>query len=304
MIVLIAIVAGNQRNIRKAVFAQAIPTDFFEAFSHIEASLYQVAGDVYAFEMGFARSMLLDTPEGIAVIDTISEAHAQAMKQAIQNRFPDKSVRWVLFSHHHLDHIRGSDQFPGAEIIGHEAINALVGDWTDTGLSIASVTQGLNGDQTLNLGGLMVEALYMPYSHSHTLYAFYIPEYGAVYAPDMMFVKGLPPYDFPDFYYPGYIRALDRLIELDALHYVPSHMERGELADLVDYRNMTVEFQEVVKAEVLKHGIESALSGVVTRESLKSAYDLLQPKYGDWHGFDAMFVPKFGRHLSGTYLGY
>lgn len=45
---------------------------------------------------------------------------------------------------------------------------------------------------------------------------------GVVYAPDMMFVKALPPFDFPDFYYPGYIRALDRLILLNAAHYAPS----------------------------------------------------------------------------------
>ena len=40
-------------------------------------------------------------------------------------------------------------------------------------------------------------------SLSHTLDGFYIASAGV--APDMMFVKTLPPFDFPDFYDPGYI---------------------------------------------------------------------------------------------------
>jgi hypothetical protein len=40
------------------------------------------------------------------------------------------------------------------------------------------------------------------------------------------------------------------------------------------------------------------------REILGEAYDELEPAYGQWHGFNDMFVPKFGRHMGGTYLGY
>ena len=109
--------------------------------------------------------------------------------------------------------------------------------------------------------------------------------------------------DFPDFYYPGYIRALDRLIALDAAHYIPSHLDPGSRQDLIDFRNMTAAFHEAVRAELAGNDYHAA-DGAALRRSIKAVYDKLEPEYGDWHGFNEMFVPKFGRHWGGSYLGY
>ena len=73
---------------------------------------------------------------------------------------------------------------------------------------------------------------------------------------------------------------------------------------MADYRNMAVEFQTTVKNELLARGIESPTDGPAVQEALRAAYDKLEPKYGKWHGFNEMFVPKYGRHVGGTYLGY
>jgi glyoxylase-like metal-dependent hydrolase (beta-lactamase superfamily II) len=304
LLVIGGLVWSNQTSLTSFVFSQAMPAAYFSHFNTIQPSLYQVSGPVYAFEKGFTRSLVLRTPQGVAIIDTFSDAHAAAMKAAIEKEFPGEAVRWVILSHNHLDHVRGSALFSGAEVIGHADVNMLVKDWPEAGRGIASVTHPITGDQTLDLGGLEVQAMYMPYSHSQTLYGFYVPSAGVVFAPDMMFVKTLPPFDFPDFYYPGYIRALDRLIALNAAHYVPSHAGRGSRQDLIDYRDMAVEFQTVVRDEILSRGVESPTDGPALKASLRAAYAKLEPKYGSWHGFNDMFVPKFGRHVGGTYLGY
>lgn len=291
-------------SLRGWFYSQAMPADYFSRFAEIGPALYQVSGQVYAYEIGFTRSLVVRTPEGIAIIDTFNEAHAAGLKAALAQQFPGESVRWVIFSHNHLDHIRGSALFEGAEVIGHAEVNQLVADWPVAGRTVARVTRPISGDQVLILGGIEVRALYMPFSHSHTLYGFDIPSAGVVYAPDMMFVKIIPPFDFPDFYFPGYIRALDRLIALDAAHYVPSHGWRGTRDDLIAYRNMTVAFEETVSGEILAAGIESPTDGAALRRALRAAYLKLQPTYGEWHGFEDMFIPKFGRHVGGTYLGY
>lgn len=295
---------GFGSTLRKWLYSQAIPEDYFSQFAGTPATLYPVSGPVYAFESGFTRSLVLHTSEGIAVIDTFGDEHAAGLAAAIAQQFPGERVRWVVYSHNHLDHIRGSERFEAAEVIGHAAINDLLLDWPAAARGVARVTRPLEGDATLMLGDVELRALHMPHSHSHTLYGFHVPSADVVYAPDMMFVRTLPPYDFPDFYYPGYVRALDRLIALQATHYVPSHADRGDLEDLVAYRDMAVQFQDVVRDELLARGVESATDGAAVREALRASYDRLEPKYGGWHGFDAMFVPKFGRHVGGTYLGY
>lgn len=304
-VILAGVAVFSPNTIKRQVFAQTMPTDYFAPYhQRIAPALYQVSGPVYAYEHGFTRSLVVDTGAGLAVFDTFGEDHAADMKAALAEKFPNQQVRWVIFSHNHLDHIRGSALFAGAEVIGHADTNMLVQDWPKAGQGIARVTRPLAGDQTLQLGNITIDALYMPYSHSHTLYGFYVRGADVVFAADMMFVKAVPPFDFPDFYHPGYVRALDRLIALNAAHYVPSHMDRGTRDDLIAYRNMVVRFEEVIKTGLLALGAEAATDGHAAREVLKESYDILYAEYGDWHGFDDMFVPKFGRHYGGTFLGY
>ncbi len=307
-VAVLAIVGLNQaltsKAFKKTIFAQAMPENYFAEFSRIQPSLYSVSGQVYAFEKGFSRSMVLRTSEGIAVFDTFDEPHMLALKGAVEETFPGEPVRWLVFSHNHLDHIRGSTVFPKADVIGHGDVNQLVSDWPKVNAGVAPVTQFITGDQTLQFGDVKVEALYMPFSHSSTMYGFHVPSEGVVFAPDMMFVNAVPPFGFPDFYYPGYIRALDRLIALEATHYIPSHMDRGNLENLIAFRDMTVDFQSVVEDEYMKISPEKFIRGEGMKEAITAAYERLEPKYGHVHGFDDMFIPKFGRHLGGTYLGY
>lgn len=285
------------------ILSRAMPQSYFGHFETIKPALYQVSGPVYAFEHGFARSLVLRTPGGVAIFDTFAVKHAMEMKETIEREFPGEEIKWVVHSHNHLDHIRGSSVFEGAEIIGHEDVNQLIGDWPHAAQTVAATTRPLSGDQTITLGDVDIKALYMPFSHSHTLYAFYIPSEDVVFAPDMMFVKTVPPFGFPDFYYPGYIRALDRIIDLDATHYVPSHGWRGNRDDLITFRDMTTGFHEVIERELLAR-IDRAEEDATIGEILRVAYPALKAEYGDWHGFEAMFVAKFGRHLGGSFLGY
>ena len=67
---------------------------------------------------------------------------------------------------------------------------------------------------------------------------------------------------------------------------------------------MTAKFQEAVRKRFVARGTEAATDGPVMREILGEAYDELEAEYGQWHGFNDMFVPRFGRHMGGTYLGY
>ncbi|WP_310618780.1 MBL fold metallo-hydrolase [Flexibacterium corallicola] len=292
------------RQVRSLAYSRAIPTNYFSQYDGIGPKLYQVNGLVYAYEHKFARSMILRSPEGIAVFDCFSLIHAKGMKQALAKTFPDEKVRWLVYSHNHLDHIRGSELFEGAEVIGHRDINMLVADWPKLGANISKVTQPIEGDTRLSLGGVEIDALYMPWSHSQTLYAFHVLQDDVVFAPDMMFVNLVPPFDFPDFYSPGYIRALNRLVDLNAQFYIPSHGVRGDLSDLKAFRDMTVEFEQVIQQEILHWGVERMDDTKIMRKTLKSSYEKLQPKYGRVHGFEAFFVAKFGRHYGGAFLGY
>lgn len=305
-VVIVAAVVGvflRHLDLRKEMLRQAFPTDYFEPEAALPDLFERISQNVYSFRKGMSRGLIVDTDQGLAVFDTFSETYATALKAVLSQRFPGKRVHWVFYSHHHLDHIRGASVLEPQEIIGHRDINALLDDWPQAS-DIARVTRPMDGDVDITLGETKVRLLYMPHSHSSTLYGFYVPAARVVFAPDMMFRETLPPFGLPDWYYPGYVRALDRLIALDAKDYVPTHFGRGDLADLVRYRTFIVDFHTVVSKTVLARGRSPVDSGEQARQMMDEAYSELEPKYGRWHGFYSMFVPHFAREIGGAYLGY
>ena len=299
--IIVTWVASEPGGIKGFLFKQALPLAYFEPH-RTAAEFEQVSKNIYAFRFGFNRGLVVDTEEGLAVFDTFNRDFAAALKEQIQESFPGKQVRWVFYSHHHLDHVGGAATLEPQEIVGHKDINSSFDDWPRAD-SFLRVTMPLQGDTEMLLGSTNLKLLYMPRSHSTTLYAFHFPEQDVVYAPDMMFVKAMPPFGFPDWYYPGYIRALDRIIALNASHYVPSHFARGSRADLIAYREMMVDFRNTVTQALARYEFDAA-SGTNLRAVFEEAYPELRDRYGEWHGFDAMFIPHFGGQAGGAYLGY
>ncbi len=295
-------VASGPLGLTGTILRQALPVDYFEPYAALPAKLEQVNDRVYSFRFGFNRGLVVDSEEGLAVFDTFNESYTAELGAMLREKFPGKPVRWVFYSHHHLDHIRGAALLEPGEIVGHADVNPTLDDWPHA-TEVARVTTPIEGDAEIMLGSVRSQLLFMPLSHSRTLFGFHFPDQSVVFAPDMMFVKAMPPFGFPDWYYPGYIRALDRLIALKAKHYVPSHFDNGTRGDLIDYRDMMVDFRETVAAGLAKNGYDAA-SGANLRSVFDESYPALRSRYGDWHGFDAMFVPHFGGQAGGTYLGY
>ncbi|HKO93499.1 MAG TPA: MBL fold metallo-hydrolase [Polyangiaceae bacterium] len=279
----------------------AIPTDYFEPQLDAADEFEQVRGPLHAFRHGIDRSLVLDAGEALAVFDTYNPEHSRRLRAELQHRFPGKPVRWVFYSHHHLDHIQGAAELQPVEVIAHERVMGYVADWPDA--QVLPVTRALKGDASLQLGAVPVQLLYLGQSHTDTLYAFHFPEQGALFAPDAAFLRSLPPFGLPDYYYPGYLRALDRLAALEFELCIPAHFSRGTKADLLQYRQLMIDFRQASAALVADMGGDPS-RGAGQRARIGAAYRSLQQKYGDWHGFDAMFIPHFLGGIGGAYLGF
>ncbi len=292
----------GSKYLRPYVFQLAMPTDYFESQSEKPDEFLEITPSVYSFRHKFNRSLIVDTGEKLAIFDTYNVEHAKALKLVLASNLPGKSIGWVFYSHHHLDHIRGASKLAPESVIAHEDVMSYVKDFPHI-KDISPVTLTTDGDTDMNIGITKVEMLYLPRSHSETLYAFYLPSTKVLYLPDLMFKDAIPPFGFPDWYYPGYIRALDRLLKVDAEFYIPSHFDAGTRDDLLSYRNMMVDFRETV-LEALSPYEYDAANGERLRTVLKKVYPKLAEKYGHRTGFDAMFISHFGREAAGAYLGY
>ena len=77
------------------------------------------------------------TPDGIIVTDPINAEVANWLKGELKRRF-NKPVKYLIYSHHHEDHISGGEVFSDtAIVIAHEkAVAAIAADKVSTTLRI------------------------------------------------------------------------------------------------------------------------------------------------------------------------
>src|SRR6201996_3262803 len=77
--------------------------------------------NVYIFRYGGHQSMFVVTPQGVIATDPIS--YLRPAKPYIDAIKPvtDKPIKYVIYSHHHYDHIAGGQPFKdlGATFIAH-----------------------------------------------------------------------------------------------------------------------------------------------------------------------------------------
>lgn len=306
VVLVVLLLAGfgylNRAHIIAGAFQLAVPAGYFESQRQLDDEFVQVADGVYAFRHGFNRSLIVDNGHNLAVFDTFSTGHSNALKAILKQRFPNKAVGWVFYSHHHLDHIRGAAPLAPEVIVGHHELMSYADDFERI-TDIVPVNLPLEGDAEFRIGNKRIQLLYLPRSHSETLYAFHLPQEKVLFLPDLMFKDAVPPFGFPDWYYPGYIRGLDRLLTLEAEHYVPTHFDIGTRADFESYRNFMVDFQQTVTTALSAYDYDAA-DGDRLRSVLRDVYPELRARHGDRLGFDGMFVPHFGRQAAGTYLGF
>ena len=86
-----------------------------------------VAGDLYRVQDGDQTTVFLVTTDGIVLIDPLSTETATWLKDEFATRFPDRPVRWVIYTHHHEERSSGGLVFkPTASYLGHGRFNAEV----------------------------------------------------------------------------------------------------------------------------------------------------------------------------------
>jgi hypothetical protein len=111
------------------------------------------------------------------------------------------------------------------------------------------------------------------------------------------------PTGVPDRYAPGYLAAMDRIIAIDFDTFVPSHFGFGVKQDLIDWRDMMEDGRRLAKSAIREQGTPGVRKHQMGRY-FDAVYYPMREKYGDWHGFDEMFVLNLVRDVVAEALGY
>ncbi|MEE2709632.1 MAG: MBL fold metallo-hydrolase [Gemmatimonadota bacterium] len=207
-------------------------------------AITQVSGDLYRFQNNNHFSVFLITSEGAIATDPIDKGAAAWLKAEIQRRF-NQSVKFLVYSHDHRDHIAGGEVFDEAVVIAHvNTKSKIIGENRPT--AIPDLT--FSDKMTIELGDRMVHLIYAGRNHSDNSTVMYFPSERAVFAVDFISVDRMPWRTLNDTYLPEWFESIRKVEALDFDIILPGHGVVGTKEDVTEHR----EYLELLYGSVLK----------------------------------------------------
>lgn len=163
----------------------------------------RVSSDIYLFTSDLYTQVtagVIVTPQGAVLVDTMPfPIEAEAILQFLSRR-AQMSLRYIVYTHYHADHIYGATLFPDVPIIGHARCRQRLLTRGEDGLAaaraeapdlLADVVIRLpditldDGEMLLSLGGKTLRIFPAP-GHSDDSLAVYVEEDLVLFAGDAM----------------------------------------------------------------------------------------------------------------------
>jgi len=188
----------------------------------------KVTDNVYVFRYGGHQSMFIVTPDGVIATDPISlKRPAAAAYIAEIRKITQAPIKYVIYSHHHYDHIAGGKPFKdaGATFIAHRNAQAHLARLKDPDVVLPD--QVVDERSTIELGGTRLDLLYVGRNHSDNSLVMYLPKEKIIFAVDFLWLGTIAFRDLPDGFIPDWFDSLDRVLALDWERMIPGHPGPG-----------------------------------------------------------------------------
>jgi glyoxylase-like metal-dependent hydrolase (beta-lactamase superfamily II) len=248
----------------------------------------KLADDVYLFRHQFHQSIFVTTPKGVIVTDPIAPDAAAWLKAEI-TKLTDQPVRYVIYSHHHNDHISGARVFADTALfVSHWAARRELVKEPDPQIPAPDLT--FTDRLFIDLGGKHLELIYTGRNHSDNSVVVLLPQNKLLFAVDFIPVETVAyrtmRSDFPD----DWVESLKRVEQLDFETLVPGHGRVGKKEHVRQFRGYLEDLTAAVK--------EAMQKGLSLEEAKKT---VRLPKYEQWQRYADWFpenVEGMYRYLS------
>ena len=237
--------------------------------------------NVYIFRAGGAQAMFVVTSAGVIATDPISYARREAGEVYVQEikKVTNQPIRYLIYSHHHFDHIAGGKAFKdaGAEIIAHEKVRERLAPLKDPYTVLPDRT--ISKTTPIQLGNTTIELHYLGLNHSDSTLVMRLPKERIIFTVDTIPVGSIPGRGMIDSYPMEWEDMLKKVLAMDWDRLIPGHpgAPGGRLGTKKDVQDLLTFMQET-SAEVKKAAQEGKCWDTVEKE-------LQMPKYSSWPGY-------------------
>ena len=237
--------------------------------------------NVYIFRNGNHQSIFVVTDEGVIATDPVAYGRPQggAAYVAEIKKVTDKPIKYLIYSHHHYDHIAGGQAFKdaGAKIIAHKRANERLAVLKDPVTPLADET--FDKKRTLTLGGTSLELTYVGLNHSDSTLIMRLPKENVIFVVDLLPVGQVPGRGMIDFYPLEAESSIKQILAMDWERLIPGHPGPGDRLgtkkDVQDQLTFLQDASEAVKP--------LAREGKCWEPAEK---EVKLPKYEKWPGYE------------------
>jgi glyoxylase-like metal-dependent hydrolase (beta-lactamase superfamily II) len=252
--------------------------------------------NVYIFRYGNAQSMFVVTPAGVIATDPIGYARRDAPQVYVSEirKVTDQPIRYLIYSHHHFDHIAGGKAFKdaGATIIAHQRVKDRLAVLNDPYTPLPDETVGNN--RTISLGGTTLELHYLGLNHSDSTLVMRLPKEKIIFLVDTIPVGSFPGRGFIDIYPLETEAFIQKVLAMDWDRMIPGHpgQPAGRLGTKKDAQDILALMQEA-SADMRKLAHEGKCWEPAEKE-------FAMPKYQSWPGYQNG-IPLVARRYCGLW---
>ena len=238
--------------------------------------------NVYIFRYGGGQAMFIVTSAGVIATDPIGYGRPQAVTTYLDEikKITNQPIRYVIYSHHHFDHIAGGKPFKdaGATFISHRRAKERLAVLKDPHTVLPDET--FDDKRTIRLGNTTLDLTYMGLNHSDSTIVMSLPREKIIFTVDAIPVGGFLGRGMIDSYPLEWEEFLKKVIAMDWERLIPGHPGAGgRLGTKQDAQDILALLQHA-SAEVQVAAREGKCWDGVERE-------MKLPKYASWPGYEA-----------------
>ena len=236
---------------------------------------------VYIFRNGNHQAMFVVTKDGVIATDPVAYGRPTggAAYVAEIKKVTDKPIKYLIYSHHHYDHIAGGQAFKeaGAKIVAHKKAKERLAVLKDPATPLPD--EIFEKKKTLTLGGTTLELSYLGLNHSDSTIVMRLPKEKILFAVDFLPVGSVPGRGMIDFYPLEAEASIKQVLAMDWERLIPGHPGPGDRLgtkkDVQDQLTLLQDASEAVKV--------AARDGKCWEPAEK---ELKLPKYEKWPGYE------------------
>jgi glyoxylase-like metal-dependent hydrolase (beta-lactamase superfamily II) len=219
----------------------------------IETRKVDGTDNVYIFRNGNHQAIFVVTKEGVIATDPVAYGKPQGGQQyveEIKKVSKGAPIKYLIYSHHHYDHIAGGKAFKdaGATIIAHRRAKQRLEKLADPATPLPDETVDDKG-RTIKLGGSTLELRYVGLNHSDSTLVMRLPKEKLLFVVDLLPVGQFPGRGMIDFYPLEAEQSIKRILAMDWERLIPGHPGPGDrLGTKKDVQDQLTLLQDASKA--------------------------------------------------------